>query len=272
MLLFLCGVLIGYITFFYIEKYKENKDNTSSDGEDMRAEILISEEEYADLKQLKSFVDYAIQKYCEEKGIENSYTYQLLRNMLHHDTRIKGENKYTYDLNRRISPQLTNDRFTFKMSGQYNTIFVVIDTYRMKMYVYEDIEGEIYVVEGNSSDREAELYKGEALDDCVISDWEDMWELEYNEYVSNGWQYLTMPEFDERTRINPELYGMVIYSLRRYCEENNIEEMFYFQFPRDKVSNVTSRVFTVKVEGDFRTLYMDIDMDRNKVHVYEVEE
>ena len=47
--------------------------------------------------------------------------------------------------------------------------------------------------------------------------------------------------------------------------------MFYFEYPEDKGSNITLRIFTVKVTSNNRILYMDIDMDRNKVHIYQVE-
>lgn len=264
---FLLGILIGNRIPLFTSNSEPEADSQS--GEGMESVVLISPDVISDLEEIKSLVDYAIEKYCNEKGVENTYSYQLLESMPHHDTHIRGENKYTYDLDRQISPELANNRHIFRITGGENSIYVDINTYRMKMYVYEDIKGEIYVVEGEAGD---EMFDWMKPEDCVQCDWpDDMWEWEYCDFVANGWEYLVTPSLEDMILINPELYGMVIYSLQRYCEENGIKEVFYFAFPEDKVSSVTPRVVTVKVESDNRMLYMDIDLNGNKVHVYQVE-
>ena len=263
----LLGILIGNMIPRITNNSKPKPDSQNS--EDMESVVTISPDVISDLEEIKSLVDYAIEKYCNEKGVENTYSYQLLESMLHHDTRIRGENKYTYDLDRQISPGLANNRHIFRITGGENAIYVDINTYRMKMYVYEDIKGEIYVVEGEASD---EMFDWMKPEDCVQCDWpDDMWEWEYSDFVANGWEYLITPSFEEGMHINPDLYGMVIYSLQRYCEENGIEEVFHFDFLKDTVSSAAPRVVTVKVESDNRMLYMDIDLNGNKVHVYQVE-
>ena len=267
--LFLAGVLIGGIIFICMRNTGElgGKEEQMTEQE---SENLITQDVYDDLVQLKSFVDYALEKYCDDKMIENTYSYQLFENMMHHDTFIRGEATYIYDLNKKITQNLSNDKYFFRI-GEDPTIIIVIDTYRMKIYIYEEIKGQIYVVEGNSGDEDVSL-RSEKLADFVQCDWpDDMWDIEYNSFVIDGWEYLTTPDFDEMITTLPDLYGMVTYSLQRYCKEKNIQEMFYFEYPKDRVSNVTYRVFTVKVESANRMLYMDIDMDRNKVHVYQVE-
>ena len=264
---FLLGILIGNMLPLFMDNPKPKQDSQNS--VDMEGAVIISQDVIADLEEIKSLVDYAIEKYCDEKGVENTYSYQLLESMLHHDTHIRSDIKYTYDLDRQISSELANNRHIFRITGSENTIYVDINTYRMKMYVYEDIKGEIYVAEGEHND---EMFDWMKLEDCVQCDWpDDMWEWEYIDFVVNGWEYLVTPSFEEGMHINPELYGMVIYSLRRYCEENEIEEVFHFDFLKDKVSNVSPRIVTVKVESDNRMLYMDIDLNGNKVHVYQVE-
>ena len=55
-------------------------------------------------------------------------------------------------------------------------------------------------------------------------------------------------------------------------KENVIEEVFYFKLPEDYLIQVNTRILTVKVESENRILYMDIDRERNKVHVYQVHE
>ena len=264
---FLFGLLTGSMVSLFTNNSRSEPDSKNS--EDMESVVTIPPDVISDLEEIKTIVDYAIEKYCDEKGLENTYSYQLFESMQHHDTHIRGDRKYTYDLDRQISPRLANNRHIFKITGAENTIYVDINTYRMKMYVYEDIKGEVYVVEGEYSD---EMFDWVEPEDCVQCDWpDDMWEWEYCDFVANGWEYLVTPSLEDMITINPDLYGMVIYSLQRYCEENGIEEIFHFDFLKDKVSNVSSRIVTVKVASENRMLYMDIDLNGNKVHVYQVE-
>lgn len=254
------GVFLGGILQLF------DKEEGVVEGDEGKELVLISKESASDLKLLETYVDYALEKYCTEKGVENTYSYELLDDMLHHETYVQGEKKYVYDLNKKISPRLSNHRFLFKIEGA-DTIYVDINTYRMKIYVYESD----YVYVGISKGQDP-LKDGMTLEDCVKCDWpDDMWEMEYNQFVIEGYKYLTTPDFEEMIHTNSALYGMVIYSLQRYCMENGIEEMFDFEFPRDLVSDVANRIFTIKVESLNRILYMDIDMDENKVHIYQVE-
>lgn len=260
--LFVLGIVVGRLWNGFAE-------NRKSDKGDVDERIFISKELQRSLEQLEIFVDLAITRYCDEKSIENRYTFELFEDMLHYNTRIYDvEEKYTYDLDKTIFPDLTNNRFLIKVEGGYNTIYVEVNTYRMKLYVYEE-EKIGRIVKGEFADP---LLDRMELEECVECDWpEDMWNLEYSSIALEGWKYLKTPDREEILHNNPDLYGMVIYSLRRYCEEKEIQEMFYFEYPEDKVSNIAVRIFTVKVTSDNRMLYMDIDMDRNKVHIYEVE-
>ena len=243
--------------------------NRKSGKSDVDEQVFITQEMQKSIEQLETFVDLAISRYCDEKSIDNLYTYKLLEDMLHYNTRIYDvEKKYTYDLNRIVPPDLMNNRYLLKVKGDNNIIYVEVNTYRMKLYVYEE-EKIGRIVKGEFADP---LLDGIELEECVESDWpKDMWNLEYSSFVLDGWEYLRTPDYEKVLQNNPDLYGMVIYCLQRYCEEKGIQEMFYFEYPEDKVSNITMRIFTVKVTSNNRILYMDIDMDRNKVHIYQVE-
>lgn len=242
---------------------------TEKEYDEYAEETILSDNTYENIRMLNDYLEYAIQKYCDETGNTNNYSYEIFDSMLHQDTRIEAEYFYTYDLKKDINTQLACNRFVFEVSGIKNSLFIVIDTYRMKIYIYESDSGMIRVTGGNYDIRVDEL-SDEELGKIVQCDWEDMWEGEYYTFVRNGWEYLTTPSYEDML-INPELYGTVIYSLQRYCQENNIQEEFYFDFEKDLVSSVSIRIFTVKVENDVRKIYMDIDLDRNKVHMYEVE-
>lgn len=190
---FLFGLLTGSMVSLFTNNTRPEPDSKNS--EDMESVVTIPPDVISDLEEIKTIVDYAIEKYCDEKGLENTYSYQLLESIQHHDTHIRGDRKYTYDLDRQISPRLANNRHIFRITGAENTIYVDINTYRMKMYVYEDIKGEVYVVEGEYSD---EMFDWVEPEDCVQCDWpDDMWEWEYCDFVENGWEYLVTPSFEE---------------------------------------------------------------------------
>lgn len=229
---------------------------------------FLSDNTYENLELLKSYVDYAIELYCEETGKPNTFQYSLLDDMLHHDLTIKQDKYLKFDLNKEITPDVVNNRYVFKVSSAESILYVVIDTYRMKLYIYPYLEG-VSFIRGGDYDKGV---SDKDLESIVQSDWDDMWPEEYSTYTLNGWEYLTTPSLDEMKSSNPDLYGMVIYSLQRYCEEKGIEEQFYFDFRTDRVCSVAYRIFTVKVQSENRILYMDIDMDRNKVHIYQVED
>lgn len=260
--IFAFGIVVGSLW----SRFAENRIFSKGDVD---KQVFISQEVQSSLEQLETFADITITRYCDDKSIENLYTFELFEDILHYNTRIYDvEERYTYDFNKTICPDLTNNRFLIKVEGDYNTIYVEVNTYRMKLYVYEE-EKIGRIVKGEFADP---MLDGTKLEECVECDWpEDMWELEYSSFVLEGWERLKTPDYDVMLRSNPELYGMVMYSLQRYCSERGIQEMFYFEFPQDKVSNVNVRIFTVKVTSDNRILYMDIDMDRNKVHIYQVE-
>ena len=51
-----------------------------------------------------------------------------------------------------------------------------------------------------------------------------------------------------------------------------IEDVFYFDAEKDNITGVTNMIFTCRLRGKTRTLYIDIDAVNMKCHVYEVEE
>ena len=68
------------------------------------------------------------------------------------------------------------------------------------------------------------------------------------------------------------VYLDVASVLKRFLEENQIEEIFYFDIAEDVVSEVTNMIFTCRVRSRNRTLYIDLDTVNMKAHVYQVEE
>lgn len=255
----------------YQEQINEYENQISKDEEDFhKVENIknsISDQVYNNLEQLSMLIDYTIEKYCEKAEIKDIYQYNVIDNMLHYQTRIVEDNYYCFDLAKEINPELSNRKFFYKVNGKDNDLIIVIDTFRMKILVYTDNRDDnLTVIEGEMYDSEA--FTNWEFEDCVISDWDDPFIGEYWGFAYEGWEKLKIPE---NIAPDQELYGRVIYALKRYCEENQISENFSFDVDTDIISAVTNMVFTIKLKGENRILYMDLDCRRNKFHVYEVE-
>ena len=261
-LLFSSGIGVGILLYSRVGEKRSEKEEVIPE------KTLISQETYARLAELKRLVDYAIQRYCDDTGKENTYVYHIIENMMHHDTLIRDNDRYIFDLDKIVSEELLGDKYTYQVPGRDDLIYVVVNTYRMKIYVYES-ESNPHIVAGD--DGEWNVFDSE-LETLVQGDWSDMWPWEYTQFVFDGYEYLTTPDTHDKFAINEKVYGMVTYSLQRYCEENDIEEMFYFELPEDYLTHVNRKILTVKVESENRILYMDIDRERNKVHIYQVQE
>ena len=60
--------------------------------------------------------------------------------------------------------------------------------------------------------------------------------------------------------------------LKRYMEEKQLDDVFYFDANKDIIVQVTNMIYTCRLRSRERTLYIDIDGYNMKAHVYEVEE
>lgn len=238
------------------------------ENQNSKNDLMLSDRFFENFKQLNIFVDYAIGKYCNHTKTDNNYQYNIIDSMLHEQTKIVGDADYRFDLAKEVYPDLSSRKYIYKIEGNKDDLIVIIDTYRMKIFIYLDKrDGNLIVIDDYRQDFEAYENNFE-LEDYIISDWDDPFIGEYWSFAADGWENLIIPEDME---YNQELYGRVIYALKRYCEENQINEKFSFDANEDIVSLVTNMVFTVKVESENRILYIDLDCRRNKFHIYEIE-
>lgn len=123
-------------------------------GTDM---IQISESTYAPLVfveelYLYQYIEYGIRKYNEDRNSQERYSVDIEKDMLPYDTEFttKGnENHYKIDLAKEIIPELSNNLYHFRLEGESGKIiYMSIDTFNMKIYVY----GEEYFVENELMD------------------------------------------------------------------------------------------------------------------------
>ena len=228
---------------------------------------MVSTDTKKEIMLLQEYVDYGIEMYCMTYGITNDYKCNVLDDEMKHIQSISADKCLRVDFTTDIIKELENSKYFYLAKGEEKQLYILVDAHRMKIYVYD---GERAIVDKYEIDETYDLQAFEnnfELEDCVVSDWSDVLEGEYWVEMRDKMEHLTIPE---DVGWNWEMYGKVAYIIERYCSENAIEEMFYFDAEEDVVGHVTNMVYTVRVQSKERMLYIDIDGRRYKYHVYEV--
>lgn len=92
---------------------------------------------------LYEYIEYGVRKYNEENNQTTTYSCDIEEDMLLFDTEFcminTDREPYKTDLAKEIIPELANNIYNFRLSSQNNTIYMSIDTYNMKIYVYDAI-------------------------------------------------------------------------------------------------------------------------------------
>lgn len=228
--------------------------------------LIMSEETMKKVNLMQEYVDYGIQTYCEVYGMKNEYQCNVIEDKIEHIISISADNSIKVDVPIDIIKGMENDKYFYKAISVKKEIYILVDTYRMKIFVYDASTAEVQM--DNTFDSEA--FKNDLkLEDCVESDWNDVFIGEYWNLMKNKMKHLRIPK--DTTYFN-ELYGEVAYVVERYCVERQLNEEFFFDADDEKYfsGNVTNMVFTIRLENENRIVYIDIDTRRHKYHVYEV--
>lgn len=89
---------------------------------------------------LYQYIEYGIRKYNENSGDEKQY-YVDLKDMLPYDTEFCMQNDdsepFKTDLAKEIIPELSNNLYNLELIGEDGSIYMQIDTYNMKIYIYD---------------------------------------------------------------------------------------------------------------------------------------
>ncbi|MBD5546313.1 MAG: hypothetical protein HDQ97_02770 [Lachnospiraceae bacterium] len=93
---------------------------------------------------LYQYIEYGVRKYSEDNKKNDRYYCDIKEDWLPYDTEFsmkkEGDIPYKTDLSKEIIPELVNNIYNFKLEGQNDTIYMAIDTYNMKIYVYDKIK------------------------------------------------------------------------------------------------------------------------------------
>lgn len=92
---------------------------------------------------LYGYIEYGIRKYNEANQQTTTYSCNIEEDMLPYDTEFcmadTNKKPFKIDLAKEIIPELANNIYNFRLRNQDNTIYMSIDTYNMKIYVYDAI-------------------------------------------------------------------------------------------------------------------------------------
>ncbi|MCH5259704.1 MAG: hypothetical protein J1F18_08125 [Lachnospiraceae bacterium] len=99
--------------------------------------------QFAEQMLLYEYIEYGLRKYNEANGQEIRYSCSIEEDMLPFDTEFcminTDEEPFRIDLAKEIIPELANNIYNFELKNQNNTIWMSIDTYNMKIFVYDSI-------------------------------------------------------------------------------------------------------------------------------------
>lgn len=121
----------------------EEKANETETGIKASATIEISED-FTKKLILYQYIEYGLRKYSGENNQKDRYFCDIEEDLLSYDTEFamknEGDMPYKIDLPKEIIPELANNIYNFRLRGDNDNIYMTIDTYNMKISVYDQIK------------------------------------------------------------------------------------------------------------------------------------
>lgn len=107
------------------------------------ANIEISESFVEELF-LYQYIEYGLRKYSEDNNQSDRYFCDIEEDLLPYNAvfsmKNDGDKPYKTDLAKEIIPELVNSIYNFRLTSLENTLYMSIDTYNMKIYIYDKYE------------------------------------------------------------------------------------------------------------------------------------
>lgn len=260
-----------------------NVDFTGAEEEFSKG-LLDMPEKFQEEFLLYKWVTEAVEQYMAEMGKSDIFVCDLKKNLLYGGNEFilvdQKQTRYEYPITLKDEIHMRQDNYKLKLEGKENTLYLDINIENAKVSVYSTED--LGVISGGVGNVDAykEIMKdeqGQILyypDTYVQSDWDDF-ECVDNHFSGVSFdelgqlQYLKIPEdsMEYYAVVNLNVAGV----LKRYLEENQINDVFIFDAEEDVIAHVTNMIYTCRVRGKTMTLYIDIDGYNMKAHVYQVE-
>lgn len=127
----------GQIANIVMENKKIESSSEAASG------IEISES-FVEEFFLYQYIEYGLRKYSEDNNQSDRYFCDIEEDLLPNDAvfsmKNDGEKPYKTDLAKEIIPELVNNIYNFRLTNLENTLYMSIDTYNMKIYIYDKFE------------------------------------------------------------------------------------------------------------------------------------
>ena len=118
----------------------EENANEVNDGYYISDHVMIPTD-FTEQILLYGYIEYGIRKYNEANKQADTYSCNLEEDMLPFETEFcmtdGDQEPFKTDLAKEIIPELANNIYNFRLKNQNATIYMSIDTYNMKIYVYD---------------------------------------------------------------------------------------------------------------------------------------
>ena len=227
-----------------------------------------------------------VEQYVSETGIEDVFSCDFERNLLYGDREFflaeaqRAEwDRYVYPIKSVTGIDMRQENYKLLLQGTEHALYVDVNIKEGKVCVYPKEYGPALQAKSGNSDAYTLIERDDDNqiiyypDIYVESDWDDL------KRVDNHFGEVSFDELHELHFLkipedvtDPERYLNVASALKRYVEEKQIEDVFYFDASQDVICQVTNLIYTCRVRGNTMTLYIDIDGYNMKAHVYQVED
>lgn len=225
-----------------------------------------------------------VERYVSETGRKEVFFCDLENDLLYGDKEIhllktQRSDMYAYPIKDEAVRDIAKNSYKLTLRGTEYTLYMDVNTRAKVVWIYalwhgaamQTTEENIAAYELIERDDDGQIIY--YPDIYVESDWDDL------EICENHLGEVSFGELHELSFLKipedigaSERYFNVASALKRYVEEKQIEDVFYFDAKKDVICQVTNMIYTCRVRGNTMTLYIDIDGYNMKAHVYQVED
>ena len=259
--------------------------NFTSAEERLSEGLLDTPESFQREILLYKWIMEAVEQYMTETGKKDVFVCDLKNDVLYGNNEFilvdQESTKYEYSIVMQDGVDMGQNRYKLKLNGTKYILYVDVNIQEAKVYIYpaEDLG----VISGGVGNWKAyeQIEKDENgqiiyyPDTYVQSDW-DNFERQDNHFAGVSFDELEQLDFLKIPQDSMEYYAVINLNvasvLKRYIEENQIEDVFYFDADKDVIARVTNMIYTCRIRGKTMTLYIDIDGFNMKAHVYQMED
>ncbi len=257
----------------------QSKDNLTEGmleiPEDVQREIILYQ-----------WIMEAVEQYISETGIEDVFSCDLENDLLYGDREFRlmemqraEWNRYVYPIKDETRIDMKRESYKLILPGVEHILYMDVNIKAGQIFIYPKEYGVAMQTKGGNitayelierdDNGQIEYYP----DIYVESDWDDL------AYSDNHFAEVSFDELGELNFMeipdaidDPVKYLNVASVLKRYVDEKQLDDVFYFDAEQDTISQVTNLIYTCRLRGTTMTLYIDIDGYNMKAHIYQVEE